>query len=167
MFSYVWPVDCEYETRIANASFSDGWERVNRRKCAYHHSIKYDYGENNALHRVIKYEKFYFVSYATPIVKIERASYFDTAEILRTNVYLNEEMYNISNTTIHQLSYFLRMLENRRGYDISYAQLKNSMKSVRMHFFYTDYIAERTKLHRMLDSEMRDIFTKECPPYAI
>ena len=65
----------------------------------------------------------------------------------RVTVYLNEDSYNCSMTTIHQLSRFLRLVSKRHfvDYDIlSYGAIKNAMCSTRMHFFYDMPIAHGT-----------------------
>ena len=135
MFSYKWETD--FGT-VYKSEFYSTWKRLDYCKAAYRRTTKYDSGYWNALKSPTTTNTYDFISYGTPIAHIKVLT---THKLERTNIaiYLNEDSYNCSNTTIHQLSRFLNMLAKwyfiDNG-DLSYYAIKEAMRSNRMHFFY-------------------------------
>lgn len=119
MFSY------EYNNgyRPITVKFHGEWERYHYCKAAYMHIKTYSVNDKYV------YEKWLFVSYATPILVIERMYVMSTGYIIGYNVMWNKDSYRCSATTIHQLSRFLNELNYRYGVSISYYTLKEFEKN--------------------------------------
>ena len=114
MFSY------EYinNYRPITVTFYGEWKRYHYCKAAYMHVKTYSTDDRYV------YEKWLFVSYATPILVIERMYLMGTGGIKGYNIMWNEDSYRCSATTIHQLSRFLNELDLRYGIGIGYYDLK-------------------------------------------
>lgn len=93
--------------------------------------------ETNALHHTILYEKFVLWSYSTCIL-IVSVHTDETDNKINVNVYVNEDSWNCSQSTIRHVSRFLDRISKslHLGYGLGYYPLKKVMNSVRMHFFY-------------------------------
>lgn len=165
MFSYKWQSD--YGTSFI-AKFYGKWNRFNYCKAAEFH--KYDYYNAHDFigrERKVKRESWYLVSYCTPIIKMQREYWFDSGEIIHTDVFVNEESWNCSATTIHQLSRWLNELDFFRGFDFSYHELKEAMTGTNIHFLTFCNPKEHFTVKRVTSDEIEYIFQEECDEFSL
>jgi hypothetical protein len=169
MFSYKWPVDCGYETRICKASFSDGWKRIGSCNAVYAHFVRDPSPATNATRERYRVDEYFLVSYCSPIMRIYVVSRKEDDSVLAVNMHVNEEQYRCSNSTIRHVSRFLRMVSDKHDLDLSYIGLKHVMLSTRMHFFYDCHYAEGSKCHVWRESAegMESMFKeREAPEFT-
>ena len=164
MFSYKWQSDCAVNFV---ATFYGKWNRFNYCKAAEFH--KYDYYKSTDFigrKREVKRESWYLVSYCTPIIKIQREYWFDSGEIIHTDVFVNEDSWNCSATTIHQLSRWLDELNSFRGIDLNYYELKKAMTGTSIHFLTFCNPKEHFTVKRVTSNEIEKMFQAECDDFC-
>lgn len=165
---------CSYKVQVPN-----GFTRIGSTKGYYLHNWTIDNVDENALEHEMRYDTYAMYSYLTPICMVKVVTN-ETTKRLTVLVYLNEDSYNCSQSTRRQLGRFLQDVTTAHnlGYGLTYYNLKNIMKSVRMHFFYdaTDYIEcydpnyyRDSTLHvwRMNTDEISDLFNDYPKPIRI
>ena len=157
MFTLKWN---EYYSGYS-VTFDDGWKRLNHCSAATYRTVSYS--SENALQREVKTEKYYLVSYASPIIYVERKYYVDNGQIICTQIHVNEVQWNCSHTTIQHISRFCRNLDFFYGIDVSYHDIKQAMLSTALHYGFTTTIKDRMTITRETPYEMKSVFTAECP----
>lgn len=146
--------------------FYDEWERLNSCNAATYYETHTGDGKHNALHHTLKYETWYLVSYASPIMRVKRCTDLTDGRIVHTSIWVNELKWNYSRTTIQHISRFCRNLHFFNSVDISYHEIKNAMLGTNLHFGFVTTIKKRMTIRRKTDSEMETLFKEKCPRYV-
>ena len=141
-------------------TFDGEWKRFCNRMCAYWYNESVTSTTKFGLDDNVTHKNWYLISYGTPICMVT-SHHSELLDNTNWIVYVNEEYYRYSRTTIRQLSDFLKFI----GSPCSYIEIKKTMHSTRMHFFYDATIKESVRLYRMNDSEFRRTFNDEVPHY--
>ena len=137
MFSYNWTDENGNNYKV---QFPKGWQRLNSCKAATYHTMHITEPTKNALRDTVTHDTWYLISYGAPIA-IVRAHHSDLLNNTNWTISLNEVYWNCSNTTIHHFSKFLAFVT---GCPYRYMQVKNLMRSSRMHFYMDGYLPEVT-----------------------
>lgn len=146
--------------------FYDGWKRLNCCNAATYYETHTDDENNNALHHRLKYETWYLVSYASPIMRVKRCTDLTNGRIVHTSIWVNEIKWNCSRTTIQHISRFCRNLHFFNSVDIDYYDIKDAMLGTNLHFGFVTTIKERMTVRRKTDYEMETLFKDSCPRYV-
>lgn len=158
MFTIKWNGDYAQHEVI----FETGWARLNCCNAATYKHSNWSYERNG---QEVKTEKFYLVSYATPIMLVERKYYMSSGEIISTKIYVNESMWNCSRTTIQHISRFCNNLNFFYGIYCTYGDIRDAMKSADLHYGFSVAISAKTRVFRRTDKELRKTFKNECPKF--
>ena len=154
MFTIKW--NGEYAQH--KVTFESNWSRLNSCNAATYKHSSWSYEHSG---QEVKTEKFYLVSYATPIMLVERKYYMNSGKIIYTKIYVNESMWNCSRTTIQHISRFCNNLTFFYGIYCTYHDIRDAMK-------YSEFsvaISPKTFVLRRTDEELRKTFKKECPRF--
>ena len=121
---------------MAVLQFANGWKRVRKSAASYYHTLSVDHGSMNAKHHEIKCDKYYLNSYAAPLAYISIITDC-TDEHKNMVVFLNEDVWQYSQTTRRNLSDFLHYIAFMHGTrEVNYHLLKRIMNDKRMQFYH-------------------------------
>ena len=162
MFTIKWNGD--YKTY--SVVFYDGWQRLNSCNAATYYETHIDSGTNNTLQHKLKYETWYLVSYASPIIRVKRCTDLNDGKIVHTSIWVNGLLWNCSRTTIKHISRFCRNLQFFNAVDISYCEIRDAMVGLNLHFTSVVTLKERMTLREKTNSEMQELFEYCCPCYV-
>ena len=125
---------------MAVLQFANGWNRIRKSAASYHH--KWSEHVKNAAEHDVRIDRYYLNSYAAPIAYVVVFT-DNTDEKKSITLFLNEDMWQYSRTTIRHFSDFLRMLAFFHGArEVTYQLVKHVMNSKRLKNFHDGPLIE-------------------------
>ena len=141
--------------------FEPEWSRFHQCNALTYYTHKYKTVANTELSQ----QHFYLMSYATPIIAISRCYYFGSGNIKYTHVIVNEDSFNCSSTTIHQLSRYLTEIDYKYGIGVRYHDIKRAMKELSGSNDVRYAIDGKTYIYPVSSGVLEVVFHNRCPHY--
>lgn len=161
MFSLNW----ESDYRRYEATYDDGWQRLNYCNAAIYSQVTYD----ECTYETHNIHEWYLNSYVSPIMMVRRIHNVSDGVVTSLTFAINEEQWRCSNTTIKHVSRFLKMLDHYHHIGVTYHDLKYwSNKSTDYYWHPMPVNAYDIEASILFQTrrEMLALFKRECPVWS-